>query len=106
MMVPVVGVEEEIEVFSKSSTRLLRLTTRGAQPHNRRTPIKSGLLVQVSSTRHYACNTNQLLTNYSSTNRLLAVSLALLMAILPWPDPEEETFCLASGWLGNCGNFQ
>src|SRR5437660_5388128 len=55
-------------------------TTRGAQPHNCRTPIESGFFKCVSMTRHYASNTNQVLTNYSSTNRLLALSLALQLS--------------------------
>jgi len=35
----------------------------------------------LSSTRHYAPNTNQLLTNYSFTTRSLALSLALFLPI-------------------------
>ena len=58
-----VGIEQE------SAFRLLRYyhpATRGVQPHNCRTPIESGIFECVSITRHYACNTNQVLTNYSA----------------------------------------
>src|SRR5216117_2517259 len=51
-------------------------TTRGVPPHNCRTPIESGFFKCVSITRQYACNTNQLLTNYSAIAQLLALSLA------------------------------
>jgi hypothetical protein len=70
-----VGIEQEIEF---PLLRYYHPATRGVPPHNCQTPIESGVFACVSSTRHYSPNTNPLLTKYSFTTRLLALSLAQL----------------------------
>src|SRR5436309_3260560 len=74
-----VGIEQE------QPFQLLRYyhpATRGVHPHNYRTPIESGVFAHLTSTRHNACNTNQVLTKSSATTRSLALSLALRLAIV------------------------
>jgi len=57
-----------------------RPTTKGALPHNRRTPVESRTFLFVSSTSHYRPKNRELLTNYSFTTSSLALSLALKLS--------------------------
>ena len=61
----------------------------------------------MSSTRHYAPNTNPLPTNYSFTTRLLALSLALLETLLEsLKNVREVGKCVLGLTASRCGHSQ
>src|SRR5438552_16651276 len=68
--------------------------TRGAQPHNSRTPVKSGISARMSSTRQYRRNISPRLAHNSFNTRSLALSLALLFAKTPRFIRDQATFVI------------
>jgi hypothetical protein len=75
-MFTISNLEAEVGIEREQPFRLLRYyhpATRGAQPHNSRTPVKSGVSARMSSTRQYRWNTHPPLANNSFNTRSLAL---------------------------------